>query len=244
MHTTCSDGFSSPERLAGHLLGLGLDVVAVTDHDTLEGSWRVREALAGSGPEVVIGEEVSSGQGHVLALFIEQRVRPGMPAAKTIDAIHEQGGLAIAAHPMSFTWAPGKAFFVGVGDLAWQLPFDAVELVNGAPGLEIANRRAMSHHRGSRIPAVGGSDAHVIWAVGHAHTRFPGRTGAALRKAILGGTVTPAINRVGQLVTAPISLTWLLGRQALRRGGGPGFLAPRLAWEPYRHDAAELGDPA
>jgi predicted metal-dependent phosphoesterase TrpH len=231
IHTTCSDGFSTPERLAKHLLGLGLDVVAVTDHDTLEGSLRLRDALAGEGPEVIVGEEVSSGQGHVLALFVERQVRSGMSAAATVDAIHEQGGLAIAAHPFMLPWAPGRPFFVGVGELAWELPFDAIEVVNGAPGLTLANRRARRRNGVATRPSLGGSDSHVMRSVGQVHTVFPGTTGANLRRAIEKGTTRPGVRIVGQLRSHPAHLSWLIGRHALRKVAGPDFMTPRLVWE-------------
>jgi predicted metal-dependent phosphoesterase TrpH len=231
IHTTCSDGFSTPERLARHLLGLDLDVVAVTDHDTLEGSLRLREALAGEGPEVIVGEEVSSGQGHILALFVERRVKPGMSAAATLDAIHDQGGLAIAAHPFMLPWAPERQYFVGVGKLAWELTFDAIELVNGAPGLTLANRRARRRNALITRPALGGSDSHVIQSVGKVHTVFAGSTAVQLRRAIKKGTTRPGVRLVGQLASHPAHLSWLIGRHALRRVAGPDFMTPRLAWE-------------
>lgn len=234
MHTTCSDGFSTPERLARHLLDLGLDVVAVTDHDTLEGSLRVRDALAGEGPEVIVGEEVSSGQGHILALFVERPVRAGMSAAATVDAIHDQGGLAIAAHPFMLPWAPERPYFVGVGELAWELPFDGIEVINGAPLLEVANRRAQRRNALAGRTALGGSDGHVLRSVGQVHTVFPGTTAAQLRRAVEKGTTRPAIRLVGQVASHPAHLSWLIGRHVLRRIAGPDFMEPRLSWESTR----------
>ena len=129
LHTTCSDGMPTPEVLARRLVRSRLAVAAVTDHDTIEGALRVEEALSGSGPEITIGSEVSSRDGHVLGLFITHDVPPGASAEATIAAIHEQGGLAIAAHPYSLA--------LGVGDLAADLPFDGVEILNGSPLMEM-----------------------------------------------------------------------------------------------------------
>ncbi|GAC1578460.1 MAG: hypothetical protein NVS3B24_10890 [Candidatus Dormibacteria bacterium] len=238
MHTTCSDGFSTPERLARHLLGLSLDVVSVTDHDTIEGSLRVRAALEGAGPEVVVGEEVSSNQGHILGLYLQSRVRPGMTAAATVDAIHEQGGLAVAAHPYQFPWAAGRSIVLGVGKLAWELPFDAVEVVNGAPAMEPVNLRARRHAARGDRPSMGGSDAHVIRGVGHVHTVFEGTTAADLRASIAAGTVRPGVRRVRKVLATPSHVAWLLGRHPLRRFAGPDFLTPRLSWG---SSAVEIG---
>jgi len=230
MHTTCSDGFSTPERLARHLRHVDLNVVSVTDHDTIEGSLRVREALAGEGPEVVVGEEVSSAQGHILGLYLQRRIRPGMSAPATIAAIHEQGGVAVAAHPYQFPWARGRRIFLGVGNLAWTLPFDAVEVVNGAPAMELVNLRARRRAARGDRPQVGGSDAHVLRGVGHVHTVFEGSTAADLRYSIETGTVRPAVRRVRKALATPSHVAWLVGRHPLRRLGGPEFMTPRLRW--------------
>ena len=100
LHTTASDGWPAPHQLVDYARATRLDVIAVTDHDTIEGALRAADYAAGfSKLHVVIGEEVSSRDGHIVALYIERRIRPGMSAAATVHAIHEQGGLAVAVHP-------------------------------------------------------------------------------------------------------------------------------------------------
>jgi predicted metal-dependent phosphoesterase TrpH len=209
VHTTCSDGRPTPEQLAARLARTRLAVVAVTDHDTIEGALRVEEALAGAGPEIVIGTEVSSADGHVLALFVGRDVAPGRSAAWTIDAIHDQGGLAVAAHPFSVV--------LGVGELAARLPFDAVEVVNGSPLMEVPNARSIRRLSRRGTAAVGGSDAHVLPAVGAVHTVFPGSGAADLRAAILGRLTRPGIHRPAHAAAWPVHLAWLSWLQ-LRRG--------------------------
>lgn len=209
VHTTCSDGRPAPERLGAHLARTRLSVVAVTDHDTIEGALRVEEALAGAGPEIVIGSEVSSADGHVLALFVGRDVAPGRSAAWTIDAIHDQGGLAVAAHPFSLA--------LGVGDLAERLPFDAVELINGSPLMEVPNARSVHRLARGGAAAMGGSDAHVAAAVGNVHTVFPGRGAADLRAAVLARLTRPGIHRLSHAAAWPGHLAWLTWLQ-LRRG--------------------------
>lgn len=209
LHTTCSDGKPTPAELARRLARTPLAVAAVTDHDTVDGALRVEEALAGSGPEIVIGSEVSSRDGHVLALFVTCDIRPGMSAEATIGAIHEQGGLAVAAHPYSLA--------EGVGDLAALLPFDGVEILNGSPLMEMSNARAAA--RLARAPAalVGGSDAHVAGAAGQVYTLFPGAGAADLRAALLAGQTQPAVDWPGRLAAMPLHLGWLTWL-TLRRG--------------------------
>jgi predicted metal-dependent phosphoesterase TrpH len=198
IHTTCSDGTANPWEVARALASSDLAVAAVTDHDTIEGALRVREALAGRGPEIIVGTEVTSADGHLLALFVDRTIPKGRSARETVDLIHERGGLAIAAHP----YFPMQS----LGDLARTLPFDAVEVANGTVFGELANRLARRRLAASARAVFGGSDAHVLAAVGHVQTLFPGRTAADLRAAIERGQTTTAFDWGQHLRIAPTLL--------------------------------------
>jgi predicted metal-dependent phosphoesterase TrpH len=102
LHTTYSDGACSVDDLLHFVVErTDLRVIAVTDHDTIEGARRAHQAVQACGApiEVIVGEEVSSRDGHILGLWLTERVPPGMTARDTVAAIQAQGGLAIAAHP-------------------------------------------------------------------------------------------------------------------------------------------------
>lgn len=217
IHTNHSDGWPSPIEVVDHAARMTqLDVIAVTDHDTIEGALRAAEhAARGSRVTVVIGEEVSSRQGHILGLFLEKRIRPGMSAAATIDEIHSQGGLAIAAHP--FWRTIGMAQRVGgpvhgVGWLAAELDFDAVEVDNSTPGLGFANLLASRLALASGQAGIGASDAHILDAIGKSATRFRGKSPRALRTAIQKRAVRSVQTRyeVGALVRY---LAWSLNHE-------------------------------
>ena len=191
-HTFFSDGLMSPEALVEYAVTqTTLDVIAVTDHDTVVGAL-IAAAYARTFStdfrpfEVIIGTEVTSADGDILALFVEKDIPAKMSAAETVAAIHEQGGLAIAAHP--FAHAPillrGDGM-KGVGRLIADVPFDGVEIRNGTPTEFFSNRlTAMRNRRWSRRAETGGSDTHYMPTVGSTHTRFPGSTAAELRSAI------------------------------------------------------------
>jgi predicted metal-dependent phosphoesterase TrpH len=186
--------------MAEVLAASGLSVAAITDHDTIEGALRVREHLGGRGPEIVIGTEVSSADGHVLALFVEDGVPAALDARRTVEIVQAGGGLAVAAHPF---------FPIGsLGELAGRLPFDAVEVANGTPLGELANRRAARRLGRLARAVVGGSDAHLP-AVGHVRTHFRGRTAADLRRAIEEGETWPAFDWGRHLRVAPAQLWWM-----------------------------------
>lgn len=177
----------------------GLSGVAITDHNAFEGAERaveiarrlIREKRLPETFFVIPGEEVSSQDGHIIALFLTHIVFSGMSAKQTIAAIHEQGGLAIAAHPL---------LECGVGALANSLPFDAVETHNGDEELHFARAKARARKRRADFyalvtkPRIGASDAHDPQALGVCYTLVEGAPGPqAVRQAILSGHTTAVI---------------------------------------------------
>jgi predicted metal-dependent phosphoesterase TrpH len=171
----------------------GLDLIAVTDHDCLEGALEAASyAESRDLPvRVVPGEEVSSRDGHIVGLFLIELVSRGMSAEDTIRAIHEQRGLAVAVHPCRPS---------GVGRLAETLPFDAVELLNGAPTPRSrgANRRAARLRLGGRA-VTGGSDAHVKEMMAAGATAFPGASPADFREAMVRALTRPVTRPVNMI---------------------------------------------
>ena len=198
MHTHYSDGWPSPAALVDHVdRNTDLDVIAVTDHDTIEGALRAADRAARLARiEVIVGEEVTSRDGHILALFIEKRVKPGMSASATVHAIHDQGGLAVAAHPFWKTQRMVRSGRVhGVGWLAAELDFDAIEVENATPGFYVFNQMAHRLNLGLGASELGSSDAHILDAIGRAYTQFRGRTAEDLRRGIETGTTEVGRNR-------------------------------------------------
>ncbi len=183
IHTCHSDGRPTVQAVLDHVARrTRLQVIAITDHDTIEGALRAEELQSRYRFQVVLGEEVTTRQGHVLALFIRERIRPNMSPEDTIAAIHEQGGLAIAAHPFITAFGPE---IQGIGRRFAELPFDAVEAENSTPLMYVANYRAKRHNRrAGGLAVVGNSDAHIVEAIGKSYTRFPGSSAADLRRAI------------------------------------------------------------
>lgn len=195
IHTLFSDGLMSPEALIEHVLAnTTLDVIAVTDHDTTAGA-KVAQAYAKyfqdrTRPlDVIVGTEVTSADGDILALFVHEDLPTKLSAAKTVDLIHQQGGLAIAAHP--FSHAPillRMDGMKGVQHLIETVPFDGVEVRNATPTEFFSNRLTQLNNRfGPRRAETGGSDGHYLPTVGRAYTCFPGTTAEELRLAIVGG---------------------------------------------------------
>lgn len=102
VHTTYSDGLLSPLLVVRQADRRGLDVIAVTEHNTtLPARIARRWSTATSGPMVIAGEEITTSRHHVIALGIEETVPADLPLRDVVERIHRQGGLAIAAHPVA-----------------------------------------------------------------------------------------------------------------------------------------------
>jgi predicted metal-dependent phosphoesterase TrpH len=198
IHTTASDGAATvPELLAHVAQTTDLRVIAITDHDSIAGAQEATRLAHQFGIDVIVGEEVSTADGHLLALFIDTFLPPQRPAAETIAAIHAQGGLAIAPHPydrsvhslgrrssrlpLSLSKDRDSA---GLQHDGWD--FDAIEGFNAGViwsqrGCNGAAQRAAA---AIGLPAVGGSDAHTLATVGLGYTLFRGTGADDLYRAI------------------------------------------------------------
>jgi predicted metal-dependent phosphoesterase TrpH len=192
IHTLASDGTSGIIEILDHVETAGdLDVIAITDHERIDAALAARTIARDRGLrfEVVIGEEVTTLGGHLLALFIEERIRPLRSLRSTIAEVHAQGGLAIPAHPLVPYPLCAQGFVLRrlFGDDERFRP-DGLETFNpttlGRPWHGRVVRFAEEHGAAK----IGNSDAHVADAVATGWTTFPGRTADELRAAILERT--------------------------------------------------------
>ena len=184
LHTTYSDGSCTPIELLEHAAQLGLRVIAVTDHDEIEGAFEARKLASSFGVEVVIGEEISTAHGHLLGLFLHRHIPPGMSAEETVARIHEQGGLAIAPHPFDASVpSVGRRL---TSESLQSMAFDGIEVFNA--GIfwpwRVSNHTAQRLAETMQAAQIGGSDAHALCAVGSGRTWFRGHHADDLFAAI------------------------------------------------------------
>lgn len=216
IHTTFSDGLMTPEAVVEYVATeTDLRVIAITDHDTIEGAvaarrYQRRHQRESGHLEIIIGAEITSREGDIVGLFLTDDVPAGMSAAETVEAIHAQGGLAIAVHPFSFLV---PMMVKGVRGRIHSLPFDGVETRNGAPTEFPSNYLAqwINRRRGA-LPEVGGSDAHYLPTIGQTFTLFPGHTAADFRCALETGRVQAGGQVYSVLTLARVAALSLLGR--------------------------------
>lgn len=231
LHTALGDGMASLSELLEFVEHhTDLDLIAVTDHDQLESSLQARELHAKRGAyhfEMVAGTEVTTLEGHLLAIGIEQAIPSFRSLSATIDAVHRQGGMCLVPHPLSWlTRSIGRHGMERVlsrkADGLW---FDGIELTNQTPAARIVATRAQQLNTESfRLPVAGGSDAHYLKITGTSYTVFPGQGFADLQVALAAGVTsaecrpTPSVAELGygQILRQSWRGLWATPRRVLR----------------------------
>lgn len=168
-HSSSSyDGRDPIELLLGQAEAVGLDVLAVTDHDEIEASLAAAERAPEYGLVGIPGMEVSSAAGHVLALGVRESIPADLPFGETIDRIRDLGGLAVVPHPFQESRS-GVLANVSGDELT---AADAIEVYNSRLLTGRANRQAERFARKHGMSMTAGSDAHISEMVGQAVTRI------------------------------------------------------------------------
>jgi predicted metal-dependent phosphoesterase TrpH len=187
IHTSCSkDGESSVAQVLATAAAVGIDVIAITDHDTMNGYQIAREIT--SEVLVIPGVEVSTKDGHLIALGVTTAPEPGMPVLDTITKVHQAGGVTILPHPFH-RYRHGAALkcFEAFGAA------DAIEVYNSRYVIPHANQRAMRLARKMGKPAVAGSDAHNARFIGYGRTLIDAEKDiGSILNAIRDGKTQPA----------------------------------------------------
>jgi predicted metal-dependent phosphoesterase TrpH len=183
VHTIYShDALITPEELVFYAKKRGLTAVAVTDHDRVDGALKIAKETDFL---IIPGTEVSSRNGHILGLNVQEPIPKGLSSDETVDRIHRAGGLAIACHPF--------ALFKGSLGKHANGKFDAIETINASAfpfnrsvrkAQEIANRFGISR--------IAGTDAHYGPAIGYAYTVIDAEPNVeAVTKALSMGQCQP-----------------------------------------------------
>lgn len=187
IHTNFSkDGESSVQQIIAAASAAGLDAIAITDHDSMDGYRAAREIS--SGILVIPGIEVSTMEGHLIALGIDSPPESGQSVLDTIQQVRREGGVTILPHPF-------HRYRHGVA-LRCREAFseaDAIEIYNSRYVFAHANRYAMKLAQKQGRPVVAGSDAHHARFVGYGRTLVDAEKDIpSILDAIREGRTTPA----------------------------------------------------
>ena len=198
----------TPARLVDAALKAHLDLIAVTDHDTMDSVKQAKERGASAGLVVVAGQEITTkwpAQTHIMGWFLNKSVKRGMSIEDTVDAIHDQGALAIVPHPFMPVYfgsiQPGM-----LRRLIDRHPVDGIEMMFTVP-IGARRRKQLeafyAKNRDRLGAAVGGSDCHFgEHDMGRVVTEYQGD----FRTAIQNRLTTPRRNRDGSGVPVALAL--------------------------------------
>lgn len=165
-HSVASaDGSLTLEHFRRMLKDGRLDAIAITDHDGVGFAQTAHEQL---GPRIIVGEEVSTLEGELIGLFLQQAVPPGKPALATAQAIHDQGGLVYVPHPFE-TVRKGLPLRV-LDEIAGEI--DIVEVHNGRAVFQNRSAQARAWARQHGKAQAASSDAHGWHGWGNTYTEL------------------------------------------------------------------------
>lgn len=205
VHSQASyDGHEPVELLLEHAKDIGLDGIVVTDHDTIDASVRAAERAPEYGLVGIPGVEVSTADGHVLAIGVDRCPEPDRPIAETIDAVGAMGGAAVVPHPFQRSRHGVRRRRLSRVDP------DAIEVYNSMLFTGYRNRRANAFARRRGFARVAGSDAHYLPNVGRAYTEVvleadPGPAPRASADAIVAAIREGATGVTGRRTPIPES---------------------------------------
>lgn len=169
VHTIASkDSLVRPQHLIEHCQKIGIDWIAITDHNEIEGALQAKKLAP---DRVIVGEEIETTQGELIGYFMQAWVPPGLPPEEAIARLRDQGAVISVAHP--FDTVRSQHWLEE--DLLAILPhIDAIETFNSRCLSNRPNQVSTAFAREHGLLETVGSDAHSLWEVGRASLRLPG----------------------------------------------------------------------
>lgn len=201
-HSVASpDGALTEAHYSKMLLEGRLDYIAITDHDTTAFAQALQAKL---GPQIIVGQEVTTSEGEIIGLYIVRDIPSGLSAAQTVQAIKKQGGLVYIPHPFE-TVRKGlnlQTLNTIVKDV------DIVETRNGRAIFQNKSKKAAEWAAKHKVPGAASSDAHGWHGWGKTYTLLPDIPTAATLPHLLQaakykvgspglrGVLYPKLNRI------------------------------------------------
>lgn len=168
-HTMWSgDSTTTPDELATAITESGIDVLCITDHNAIKGAVDLERHLP---CRVIVGEELRTGAGEIIGLFLTERIPAGTSPLVAAAAIRQQGGIVYIPHP--FDPMRRNISETALQSLIDAELVDAIEVINAKTSLRSLNERAAATGALHDLAAGAGSDAHVPAAIGAAYVEMP-----------------------------------------------------------------------
>lgn len=160
------DGGIAADQYASALNKNILDVIAITDHNSLDFAISLQKRL---GDRIIVGEEIMTSGGEISGLYLKKTIRPGLSPLETVQNIKDQGGLVYIPHPFeSVRHGLGPEIMEELIDY-----IDIVEVCNGRAFLQNRSTQAAIWAKLNRVIGAASSDAHGMRGLGKTYTRVP-----------------------------------------------------------------------
>lgn len=206
-HTRYSpDSTMTPAELVERARAAGLDRLAVTDHNLMDGSF---EAHAIDPELVILAEEVDCAGGiDIIGLFLKEPIPSGLSVEETSERIRDQGGVVYTPHPYAYLRRPSRRALRAIAVA------DVVEVFNGRAFWPAWNRRALEAAQVRGLPGAAATDGHFPHEIGRVYTEMPAFSSAAEFKAALpharavGPETRSAFIHVRSLSTEIVRRAW------------------------------------
>lgn len=197
IHTSLGDGLASVAQIFDYVENhTDLDIIAITDHDDVRGAIEAMELIERRNYrfKVIPGNEITTRQGHLLALFVTQEFPMLRSLESSMAAVHEAGGMVIAPHPLSWlTTSIREKQLLAAHEGKYR--FHGIETFNPSYAGQVSHKRVKELNESVlKLPEFGGSDAHALSMIGMGYTCFPGTSVEDLLQAmkdkttVAGGT--------------------------------------------------------
>ena len=168
VHTDRSpDCLITPAKLIERCLARGINCLAVTDHNSIEGAIAVQRIAPFP---VIVGEEIKTSKGEIIGLFLQGAIAPLLSAEETVRKIKEQGGLVCLPHPFDRVRREPLRDNARESILS---DIDIVEVLNARVTFTNDNAKAHRFAEDLKLPMSAGSDAHSLWEIGRAYVEMP-----------------------------------------------------------------------
>lgn len=180
------DATGTPREIIKKARKIGLDAIAIADHNSLKGShMALKEVKEFKDLLIIPSMEVTTSRGHIVALGVNQEIKKGLTPEETMEKIQEAGGVSIVPHPF-------VRYRDGLLARTNTLKMDAIETLNSRYIFGYSNWRAKKLAQEKNIPEIGSSDAHFVGAIGSCVTKVQADFSIdSILEAIRKGKTTP-----------------------------------------------------
>ncbi|MGB9936357.1 MAG: PHP domain-containing protein [Methanobacterium sp.] len=203
-----NDSRMTPEEIIKRSRKIGLDAVAIADHNSIKGSKEGIRKSKGIDDFIVIpAMEISTLKGHIVALGIEEEIKSLLSPEETVEKVREQGGIAIIPHPF-------VRYREGLCDYVKELDIDAIETLNSRYIFGYSNWRAKKLAEERGIPQIGASDAHFLGAIGSCITEIDADFSV---DSILKGILSGKTRVFGDRTPLPLILKEVINKKIIKK---------------------------